>query len=265
MLNQNRGKLKSKKSTQNMTPDSKLRNSSDEKSCNTGIQKEQIQGAISEVFNKQPKEKGVEGYDKVLDKIGLETKENDVNVLETTITDTAFRKDTETEPTIKDNKKEKKRTHIEICNMIITLVFSFLLVMVGIAQYMTYNRQANIAANANKLAQYQYRFEFYEKLEDLQKDVSIIKKKPQLDIEQFSQLNFKILSLYRESALLFDKDVSKDIDEILAKHLNFLSELNNNGMYYDDYKKEMSKLNTEYGTFLNSDNFKKYLDINAIK
>jgi len=228
--------------------------------------KEQVHEDISEIFNNQAKEKGIEGFDEVLNKIELETKENDVNILETIITDIAFPKDTETQPIIKGKKKEKKRTHIEIFNMIATLIFSFLLVVVGIAQYMTYNRQANIAANANKLAQYQYRFEFYKKLEDLQKDVSIIKKTPQLDdIEQLSKLNYKILSLYRESALLFDKNISKDINKILEEHLNFLTELTNTGMSYDEYEKEMSKLNTEYGNFINSDNFKKYLDINAIE
>ena len=150
--------------------------------------------------------------------------------------------------------------------MIATLFFSFLLVVVGIAQYITYNRQANIAANANKLAQYQYRFEFYKKLEDLQKDVSIIKKNAQQDdIEQFSELNYKILSLYRESALLFDKNISKDINKILEEHLEFLNELNNKGMSYDGYEKKMKNLNTEYGNFINSDNFKKYLDINVIE
>lgn len=224
--------------------------------------KEQVQENISEIFNNQPKEKDGECFHKVLNKIELETKENDDNILETPITHSAFQKDTETEPTIKDNKKEKKRMNIET---LLTLVFSCLLLVVSIAQYITYNRQANIAANANKLAQYQYRFEFYEKLEDLQTNVSIIKKSPQLDIEQFSELNYKILSLYRESALLFDKNISKDINKILEEHLNFLTEINNTGMSYDDYEKEMKKLNTEYGNFINSDNFKKYLDINAIE
>lgn len=224
--------------------------------------KKQVQKNIPEIFNNQPKKKGGECFDKVLNKIELGTKENDVNILETSITDNAFQKYTETEPTIKDNKKEKKRMNIET---LLTLVFSCLLLVVSIAQYITYNRQANIAANANKLAQYQYRFEFYEKLEDLQKNVSIIKKNPQLDIEQFSELNYKILSLYRESALLFDKNISKDINRVLEEHLNFLTEINNTGMSYDGYEKEMKKLNTEYGNFINSDNFKKYLDINAIE
>ena len=130
-------------------------------------------------------------------KIELEIKENDGDMQGIPLTDNDYQKDTKTEPTIKDNKKKKKRKHIKTFNMIATLFFSFLLVVVGIAQYITYNRQANIAANANKLAQYQYRFEFYKKLEDLQKDVSIIKKNAQQDdIEQFSELNYKILSLY---------------------------------------------------------------------
>lgn len=199
-------------------------------------------------------------------KIELEIKENDGDMQGIPLTDNDYQKDTKTEPTIKDNKKKKKRKHIKTFNMIATLFFSFLLVVVGIAQYITYNRQANIAANANKLAQYQYRFEFYKKLEDLQKDVSIIKKNAQQDdIEQFSELNYKILSLYRESALLFDKNISKDINKILEEHLEFLNELNNKGMSYDGYEKKMKNLNTEYGNFINSDNFKKYLDINVIE
>ena len=199
-------------------------------------------------------------------KIELEIKENDGDMQGIPLTDNDYQKDTKTEPTIKDNKKKKKRKHIKTFNMIATLFFSFLLVVVGIAQYITYNRQANIAANANKLAQYQYRFEFYKKLEDLLKDVSIIKKNAQQDdIEQFSELNYKILSLYRESALLFDKNISKDINKILEEHLEFLNELNNKGMSYDGYEKKMKNLNTEYGNFINSDNFKKYLDINVIE
>lgn len=228
-------------------------------------QKEQVQGDISEIINDHSKEKSDEAFDKAINKIELETKKDDFNILETPITDSAFQKDTETKPTIKESKKEKKRINIEIVNIILTLCFSFLVCVVSIAQYRTDKRQANIAADANKLVQYQYRFEFYENLEELQKDVSIIKKNPQLDIEQFSELNYKILSLYRESALLFDQNTSEHINKILEEHLNFLTEINNTGMSYDDYEKEMKKLNTEYGNFINSDNFKKYLDINAIE
>lgn len=205
-----------------------------------------------------------EGLNKDFNKIETGTKQSDVNIQETPITDSVMQKDKETEPTNKDNQK-KERKYIEIINIILTLFFSFSLVIVSIAQYTTYNRQANIAENSNKLVQYQYRFEFYKKLEDLQKEVAIIKKSPQLDIEQFSELNYKILSLYRESALLFDESISKAINKILENHLNFLIKLNNNGMPYDEYKKEMENLNTEYGNFINSDNFKKYLDINAIE
>ncbi|MBN1035643.1 hypothetical protein DWC20_08805 [Clostridium botulinum] len=208
----------------------------------------------------------IENKDDKNDKIKLEIKENDGNMPGSQRTDNVLHKDTKLEQVNKDNKKEKKPKNIETINITLTLLFSLLLLVVSFAQYMTYNRQANIAANANKLAQYQYRFEFYEKLEDLQKDVSIIKKKPQLDdIEQFSELNYKILSLYRESALLFDKNISKDINKILEEHLNFLNELNNTGLSQDDYEKEMKNLNMEYGNFINSDNFKKYLDINAIE
>jgi len=148
---------------------------------------------------------------------------------------------------------------------VITLVFSLLLVVVGFLQYGIYNRQANISANANKLAQYQYRFEFYEKLQDLQKEVSTIKEKPQLELDQFSKLTYEILSLIRESTFLFDKGISDDINIILNEHLEFLLELNNEGMYYGDYENEMNKLNSDYGDFINSDDFKEYLDINAME
>lgn len=47
--------------------------------------------------------------------------------------------------------------------------------------------------------------------------------------------------------------------------MDFLVKLSNEGMYHDDYTKEMFKLNTDYGDFLNSVSFKKYLDINIIE
>ncbi|MCM3262091.1 hypothetical protein M3664_30325 [Paenibacillus lautus] len=195
-----------------------------------------------------------------------ETKEDEVNALETMAApDIASREDMEMESTIKDNKKGSRRKSIEKINILATLVFSLMLVLVGIAQYFTYNKQADIASNANKLSQYQYRFEFYQKLENIQKTTAIIKKEPQLGIEEFSELNFKILSLLRESELLFDKDISQNINKILTEHMNFLVKLSNEGMYYDNYKKEMIKFNTDYGNFLNSDSFKEYLDINRIE
>lgn len=260
----------SKQKKENLTPnpkmikDSRLSNLSDGENCNIGIHKEQILSCISENCKNRSQEKGIEGYDKDLYRKELETKENNVTSSDTTIEYISFREDIEKGSIITDNKKKKKQITIEKVNIGATLFLSFLLVVVGTAQYMTYNRQADIAANANKLAQYQYRFEFYEKLNNLQKDVSIIKKEPQLEIEQLSELNYKILSLSRESAFLFDKSISEEINEILAEHLNLLSELNNKGMPYDDYKKEMFRLNTEYGNFINSKKFKKYLDINVI-
>lgn len=152
-----------------------------------------------------------------------ETKEDEVNALETMAApDIASREDMEMESTIKDNnKKGSRRKSIEKINILATLVFSLMLVLVGIAQYFTYNKQADIASNANKLSQYQYRFEFYQKLENIQKTTAIIKKEPQLGIEEFSELNFKILSLLRESELLFDKDISQNINKILTEHMNF--------------------------------------------
>ncbi|MEK4061612.1 MULTISPECIES: hypothetical protein [unclassified Paenibacillus] len=198
--------------------------------------------------------------------VEIETKEDEVNALETITTpDIASRKDMEMKSTIKDNKNGRRLMSIEKVNILTTCIFSLLLVIVGIAQYSTYNRQADIAANANKLSQYQYRFEFYEKLENIQKTTAIIKKEPQLDLEEFSELNFEILSLLRESELLFNKDISQNIKKILTEHMDFLVKLSNEGMYHDDYTKEMFKLNTDYGDFLNSVSFKKYLDINIIE
>lgn len=102
--------------------------------------------------------------------VEIETKEDEVNALETITTpDIASRKDMEMKSTIKDNKNGRRLMSIEKVNILTTCIFSLLLVIVGIAQYSTYNRQADIAANANKLSQYQYRFEFYEKLENIQK------------------------------------------------------------------------------------------------
>lgn len=195
-----------------------------------------------------------------------ETKEDEVNALETMTTpDSISRKDTEIELIIKDNKNGNRRISMEKINIYATWAFSFMLVLVGIVQYITYNRQADIASNANKLSQYQYRFEFYEKLENIQKKTTIIKKESQLGIDEFAELNFEILSLLRESELLFNKDISQNINKILTEHMEFLVKLSNEGMHYDDYKKEMIKLNADYGNLLNSDSFKKYLDINKIE
>lgn len=165
----------------------------------------------------------------------------------------------------KHNKKYKVLLCIKKFNTLITLLFSLTLIVISSLQYMTYNRQADIAANANKLAQYQYRFEFYLKLEDLQKEVSVIKKDPQLDIDQLTKLSYELLSLIRESTLLFDKDVSNKINGILGEHLELITKLNNLEINDDDYKNEMMKIITEYGNFLNSDDFKEYIDINRIK
>lgn len=146
-----------------------------------------------------------------------------------------------------------------------TLFFSLLLVIIGFLQYGTYNKQAEIAINSNILSQYEYRFEFYNKVSDLQKAIAIIPKEPQLGITEFSELSFEILSLIRESELLFDKDVSDSINKILEEHLYLLVNFNNEEISYYDYKEEIIKLNNEYGDFLNSDSFKRYLNINNIK
>ncbi|CAM3605880.1 MULTISPECIES: hypothetical protein [Paenibacillus] len=198
--------------------------------------------------------------------VEIESKEDEVDPLEMMTTPTIdSRKDMETETTIKDIKNGKRRMSIEKFNVVTTVIFSALLFAVSVAQYSTYNRQADIATNANKLSQYQYRFEFYKKLGKIQKTTALIKKEPQLGIEEFSELNFEILYLLRESELLFDKDISQNIKKILTEHMDFLVKLSNEGMYHDDYRKEMFKLNKDYGDFLNSDSFKKYLDINRIQ
>lgn len=161
---------------------------------------------------------------------------------------------------ISKNKSKSKERIFYFANFI----FSFLLVIVGFLQYNTYTKQAEIATNSNILSQYEYRFEFYKKVEDLQKTTAIIHKEPQLGMEEFSKLNFEILSLLRESELLFNSNISDNINKILTEHINFLVKLNNEGMYHDDYKEGMFKLNKEYGEFLNSDSFKDYLNINKI-
>lgn len=163
------------------------------------------------------------------------------------------------------NKKCKVLLYIKKFNTLITLLFTLTLIVISSLQYMTYNRQADIAANANKLAQYQYRFEFYLKLEDLQKDVSVIKIDPQLNIDQMTKLSYQLLSLIRESTLLFDKDVSNNINGTLGEHLELITKLNNKEINDDDYKNQMMKIITEYGNFMNSDDFKEYIDINRIK
>lgn len=233
---QNSGKKKFKKSSPNVVQYSTSHNISEEKNSTICTQKEQIQEVNIELFNNQSKEKVVK-----------------------------YCKDMGFEPTVKDNKKCKFLLWLKKYNILITLLFSLMLVVIGSIQCMTYNRQADIASDANKLAQYQYRFEFYEKLEDLQKEVSVIKKEPQLDIDQLSKLSYEILSLARKSSLLFDKGVSNDINKILNRHLEFLTKLNNGEINYADYENEMKNLVLDYGNFLNSDDFKEYLDINEIE
>lgn len=195
-----------------------------------------------------------------------EIKEIEVNTIEmTATTDILSQKDMKNVSTVKEIKYKNKLRNvlnfIERHNAAITLFFSLMLIVVSVAQYSTYNRQANIASNANKLSQYEYRFEFYKKLEHLQEATSVVMLDPQLSIE----LHFNILSLLRESKLLFSEDISKNINEILTEHLEFLVNTNNKTINHDNYAEGMLKLNTDYGNFLNSDSFKVYLDINRIE
>jgi hypothetical protein len=69
-------------------------------------------------------------------------------------------------------------------NTLVTLLFTFMLVIVSVVQSITYIRQAAIASNANKLSQYEYRFEFYKKLESIQETTAIIKLEPQQDLDE---------------------------------------------------------------------------------
>lgn len=196
----------------------------------------------------------------------IKEKEIEVNTIEmTATTDILSQKDMKNVSTVKEIKYKNKLRNvlnfIERHNAAITLFFSLMLIVVSVAQYSTYNRQANIASNANKLSQYEYRFEFYKKLEHLQEATSVVMLDPQLSIE----LHFNILSLLRESKLLFNEDISKNINEILTEHLEFLVNTNNKTINHDNYAEGMLKLNTDYGNFLNSDSFKVYLDINRIE
>jgi hypothetical protein len=200
-----------------------------------------------------------------------EIKEIEVNTIEISPTpDIAFQEDIENLSKVKEIKHKIKLRNIlnfiERHNAAITLLFSLTLIVVSVAQYITYNRQANIASNANKLSQYEYRFEFYKKLESLQKATSFVMKDPKQSVEEFPELHFKIISLLRESELLFNKDISQKINDILNEHLDFLVFIDNNeNINHDNYKKELFRLNTAYGNFLNSDSFKVYLDINRIE
>ncbi|ETT31659.1 hypothetical protein C161_26880 [Paenibacillus sp. FSL R5-192] len=199
-----------------------------------------------------------------------EIKEIEVNT--TATPDIDSQKDMGNVSTVKEKKYKNTFRNmlnfIERHNAAITLLFSLMLIVVSVAQYSTYNRQANIASNANKLSQYEYRFEFYQKLESVQQTTATVMLNPKLDHEEFSELSFKILSLLRESKLLFNKDLSQNINNILSEHIEFLSYLNNEDIDKiddDDYKNEMFKLNTNYTDFLNSDSFIEYLNINIIE
>lgn len=171
----------------------------------------------------------------------------------------------------KDEVKQKMNVEVTINRQnakIITylpIILSTFMVIFSICQYFTLREQQEAAENANKLAMYKYRFEFYTKLEELQKEVSLIEKEPQKELEELEELSFNILSMYRESTLLFDEETSSEVNEILERHLEFLLKLNNDGMLYDKYVEEIKELNNEYGEFLNSDNFKKYININLIQ
>ena len=174
-----------------------------------------------------------------------------------------------------ENSKREKQTKMEVEVVInrqnrkiitcVPIILSIMMVVFSMLQWSTLHRQKEAAENANKLAIYKYRYEFYTKLEEIQEEVFVIEKNPQKEIEEMKEISFNILSLSRESTLLFDEETSSEVNKILNRHLEFLVKLNNDGMYYDDYAEEMKKLNDEYGEFLNSESFKKYIDINLIQ
>lgn len=255
------GKYKTKKKSSTLVQCSMTHNVSEGKSNSISTQKEQIQDVDSVLYYNQST---VELANNLIDKVKVDVKDDDIHVLGTTGLDIDSHKNTKIEAT-KQGKKCKVLLCLKKFNILITLLFSLMLIIIGVLQYKTYNRQADIAANSNKLAQYQYRFDFYQKLEDLQKEASVIKKDPHLEIDQLNKLSYEILSLIRRSSLLFDKDVSNNINSVLAEHLNLITDLNNNDINDDYYKNEMMQIITKYGNFLNSDDFKEYIDINRIK
>jgi|GEM_PF-5765265 len=195
-----------------------------------------------------------------------ETNEVEADELETLTTQVSSPNDKNLESEVKYSYLKNILKLIRKNNTLVTLLFTFMLVIVSVVQSITYMRQAAIASNANKLSQYEYRFDFYKKIESLQKATSFVMKDPKQSVEEFPELHFKIISLLRESELLFNKDISQNINNILNEHLDFLVFIDNNeNINHDNYEKEIRKLNTDYGNFLNSDSFKVYLDINRIE
>lgn len=163
-------------------------------------------------------------------------------------------------------------------NVILTLLFTLALVVIAVMQYFITveqaeiankqneiaDKQTKIASDANKLSQYQYRFQFYNDLETLVEQNSIIEKEPQLEDDEYVKMNLEIVSLLRESRLLFDGNTSQMLNDVLEKHLLFLIEMHEVGMFYDDYKERKHSLLEEYAMVLSSPELTGYLDINKI-
>ncbi|MFD0959300.1 hypothetical protein [Paenibacillus chungangensis] len=114
------------------------------------------------------------------------------------------------------------------------------------------------------MAQYEYRFKFYNELETLLEQNSIIEKEPQLEDDEYIEMNLEILSLIRESRLLFDGQMSQMLNDVLEKHLFFLIEMHEDGMLYDEYKERKRSLLQQYAEVLSSTELAEYLDINKI-
>ncbi|WP_337102042.1 hypothetical protein [Paenibacillus sp. YIM B09110] len=163
-------------------------------------------------------------------------------------------------------------------NVILTLLFTLALVIIAVKQYYITveqteiadkqteiaDKQTKIASDANKLAQYEYRFQFYNDLETLIEQNSVIEKEPQLEADEYIEMNFEIVSLLRESRLLFDGKTSKMLNDVLEKHLLFLIEMHEVGMLYDKYEERKRSLLEEYAAVLSSPDLAEYLDINKI-
>lgn len=163
-------------------------------------------------------------------------------------------------------------------NVILTLLFTFALVVIAGKQYYITveqteiadkqieiaDKQTKVASDANKLAQYEYRFQFYNDLETLIEKNSIIEKEPQLEDDEYIKMNFEIMSLIRESRLLFDVKTSRMLNDILEKHLLFLIEMHQDGMLYETYVERKTSLLEKYSAVLSSPELSEYLDINKI-
>lgn len=155
----------------------------------------------------------------------------------------------------KSTSEAKPTQKLEVINIIATSFFSLMLLIVTC-------RQCSIDENANKLAQYQYRFEFYKDVEELQKEISFqIEETAAIEIPS---LTADALSIMRASSLLFTSDVYMDVESITNEHITTMENFINEKISFEEYQKRLVTLVRKYGEFMRSEAFINQVNINKI-